>query len=322
MALMSTTLYKDDLAKLIAPQIGKPATKAKRLIKVFEEIIAGELKSKDRVKLQNFGTFYLIHQQSRHIIQIRTKQRRILVGTTIIKFRPSVKVKKRINGRNEEEILKIIQSPAVGPITVDIDKPQPQIAPVQQVDLATDKQEGENIPIAKPDNKKVEIKVETGSNETESAPAAPKTYERVDTEKVRAEILRRIQGVKIDETKSDEILFSHHILETTGAGRLIESALKRVVRLGSLSLNFYILASSPSCNIFFGKPRKRLAQIPKASALEFLSKHLEIENTEFPQERFVKLYSNSKMDSGWVIFAHVLPLAEGASIYIRIVKQI
>lgn len=384
---MGKTLYLDDLAKEVAVKIGKPATQTKRLVKIFEETIALELKAKDRVKLQNFGTFYLIHQQSRHIIQIRTKQRRILIGTTLIKFRPSLKVKQKVNARDEEEVLKIVQAPAATPSPKVETKP-PEIIPIKvESKTPTEKIPLEPTPVVKieqiePEETPIKIRVvhdkiksepeltktpeptklkqvtieeeeekpkkeatteikvdyeeskpqeiipqiiepETPELEKpEPPPPPPPEYKRVDTQKVRSEILRRIGAIKQTSPNSDELLFRHHILETTSSGKLFDLAFKRIKCLGANALNFYIMDDAPNCTIHFGKPRKKLSEIPKSRAVEFLSNHLELDIFDFPQERFVKLYSSSKMDYGWVVFVHSLPLAEGVSVYVRLVKEL
>ena len=319
---MKTTLYHDDLAKEIGAKIGKPATKTKKLIKIFEELIAADLKAKERVKLQNFGTFYLIHQESKHIIQIRTKQRRILLGTTIVKFRPSLKIKHQIRIGDEEEVLKIVEAPSGKPVTLSADLPQnipiTKPAPRSQASVSN----AEEIPVATtPKEKKpIEIKVETA--ETESETSKPQKYERVDSEKIRAQIRSRLQAINQPSTKADELLFKHHILETSPEGRLFSLAFKRIERLGENALGFYLFDANQSSPIYYGRPRKKLASVPKQNALEFLNKHLEIESLDFPQERFVKFYTSSKMDSGWIVFVHTLPLAEGASVYVKLVKKL
>jgi nucleoid DNA-binding protein len=330
------TIYKDDLAKEIGEKIGKPATKTKKLISYFEELIASELKSKDRVKLQNFGTFYLIHQRSRHIIQIRTKQRRILIGTTLIKFKPSLKVKQRLSARDEDEVLKIVTGSIPKPPQVSSEVPQTveaaQIKQVPEAEAPEAATKTEEIAITKPREKPVEIAVRLEPS-TEKEPAAPESagkreppervkYDRVDGEKIRAQIRKRWQSIRERPPSADELLFKHHILETSAGGKLFDLAFKRVWRLGQRSLGFYLLSNEESCQLHYGKPRRKLAQVPRRSALEFLSSHLEIDDFDFPQERFVKLYSSSKMDTGWIVFAHTLPLAEGASIYIRLVKEL
>lgn len=325
---MHTTLYHNDLAKEVGAKINKPATKTKRLILCFEELIASELKSKERVKLQNFGTFYLIHQNSRHIIQIRTKQRRILIGTTLVKFRPSQKVKKIIGGRDKEEIVKIAQGQTAKSVKLNIESPisAPKLADIKTAPT----EQAQEIPIASREKKEtaIKIKVETSSPETpRSQPDTEETptkkeYERVDGDKIRAEIKRRLLAIKSSSRNSDEILFSHHILETSLGGKVFALAFKRIAALGEKTLGFYIVDEKDFCQIYFGKPRKKLARIPKQSAIEFLCKHLELDIFDFPQERFVKLYLSSKMDVGWIVFAHTLPLAEGTSVYVKLVKKI
>lgn len=319
---MKTTLYQDDLAKEIGAKIGKPATKTKKLIKIFEELIASDLKAKERVKLQNFGTFYLIHQESKHIIQIRTKQRRILVGTTIVKFRPSLKIKHQIRISDEDEVLKTVSEPVKAPLTLSTDLPKnipilKHTPRPQTIECIT-----EEVPVstASKEKKPVEIKIDTTRAKDETP--KPQKYERVDSEKIRAQIRSRLQAINQQPTEVDELLFKHHILETSPEGRLFSLAFKRIERLCENALGFYVFEAEQNCPLYYGKPRRKLANIPKQSALEFLNKHLEIENLDFPQERFVKFYTSSKMDSGWMVFVHTLPLAEGASVYIKLVRKL
>lgn len=319
---MGTTLYKDDLAKLIGAKIGKPATKTKKLIKAFEEIIATELKTKERVKLQNFGTFYLIHQESKHIIQIRTKQRRILLGTTIVKFRPSLKIKHKIRVGDENEVLKAVQGPKTTPIAVvaDLPKSAPPPKPPEQTKQTESKTEEVPVQTIAKSGETVEIKF--APNKSEPPETKSRKYERVDSEKIREQIRTRLLSIANKPKENDEILFKHHILETSPEGGIFSLAFKRIERLGGNSMGFYLFEKNQSCLIYYGKPRKKLANLPKQTALGFLKKHLEIDSFDFPQERFVKFYTSSKMNGGWIAYVHTLPLAEGTSIYIKLVKKL
>lgn len=320
--LMTKTLYVDDLAKALSVQSGKPATKYKRLIKNFEEILASELKAKDRVKLQNFGTFYLIHQDSRHIIQIRTKQRRILINTTIIKFRPSLKVKHKLHPA-EEKTLKIAEpiKEVQKPIVISVEKePETKPAPPEKkIVTLENKTEGPNCQIDVESKQKPVVKAEPPT--PKPAPETEK-FERVDREKIRAEIAKRLSNLEPIKKSSEKPLITHRFLDSTGEGRIFSLIFKRIKKLNSSTINFYLFDQNKTCQVFYGKPRSKLGIIPKQTAISFLRNHLEIDNFDLPQERFVKFYSSSKMDIGWIVFVHTLPLAEGSSVYVKLVKEI
>lgn len=327
-------IYTKVLSRRIAKKLGQPITKTERLIESFESIIISELKKKDRVKLQNFGTFYLIHQKSRNIIQIRTKQRRILLDNTIIKFRPSLKIRHQLS-RDEDINEKEGRDNATNELPIVVKNLQTQTKAQEPPIIKKNTEESAvdipvfhpKIPVGSPSPTDDTVKVEeiqavpVNIKKQQPQPSENKVYQRVSHEQAQKILKKRLAGLAPDKSDSENFL-KHRILETTDEGKFFDLAFRDLLRRGEKSLNVYFEENNTICRIISGKTRSKCFKVPEKIAKKFFSHHLEMDELSVPQERFVKLHSNSKMNSGWIICAHCLPLVQGSSVYVKIIKKI
>jgi len=312
------SIFKSQLAKRVGKKIGWNFKKTLRSIEQVEEIICEELNKKDRVKLQNFGTFYLVRQGSRSIIQVRSKQRRILLDNVIIKFRPSLKIRKNltiVEGQSNQEN-KAIPAPKEQSETdnqVSISSEEISI-PIQLI-----KSQEENSSKQETQMKENAEKIEDQTHK----PQVPKrTFERVSKERAQEILSRRLRYLDQNNKQLPQNFTTNRFLEETSGGKFFDLALRKLEKTGFDSLNLYFDAKANFCRIIMGKNRSIPLQAPRNLIENILIDHLEIVDFDFPQERFVKLHSSSKMDKGWIVSVHSLPLERELSVYVKIVKRI
>jgi len=82
-------INKIQIVKKISPLADISTRKTNEIIEELEEIIAKNLKTRRRVIISNFGSFYLITMSSHTIKSIGTKAPRLLVEQNQVKFRPT-----------------------------------------------------------------------------------------------------------------------------------------------------------------------------------------------------------------------------------------
>ncbi|OQA52610.1 MAG: integration host factor subunit alpha [candidate division WS2 bacterium ADurb.Bin280] len=311
-----TTIVKSQITARVGKKIGWTKTKTLRTMVALEEIICQELNKKERVKLQNFGTFYLVRQKSRSIIQVRSKQRRILLNNTIIKFRPSLKIRKNLTVSQSEDSQQ--------------EKNQPQ--EIQQKNLATQTEQEQasevSIPIRRINTQEQPEKTQEYSQqavnvryENEKNQETKKPFQRVSKERAQ-QIIREKMVSLVKKNQNPQNTLTGRFLETSNGGKFFDLTLRNLEKNSSDSLNLYFDNQSNSCRMILGKNRLRPLQVPRRLIEEILINHLELEDFGLPQERFVKLHSNSKMERGWLLSVHSLPLEREVSVYVKIVKKI
>ncbi len=80
-------INKDQIVRDVAPLVGLSIKKTNDVLEDLEELIAKGLKTRKRVIIGGFGSFYLITMRSHTIKSIGTKTPRLLVEQNQIKFR-------------------------------------------------------------------------------------------------------------------------------------------------------------------------------------------------------------------------------------------
>lgn len=88
---------KDLINELVS--LGITAADAKRIVDNFIEIITDALKSKEEVRLKNFGKFILVRKRAREFTNPKTKEIIKIPDYIKIRFIPSVNLKNFINER-------------------------------------------------------------------------------------------------------------------------------------------------------------------------------------------------------------------------------
>lgn len=307
-----------------------------KIITAINNQIAQGLKTNSKVRLHGFGLFYLKTLKSRSIYQIRTGQKRLLLEKTVIKFMSSPTFKYELNGTK-------------------IPKQRPY-------------QRKEKINKPAENSKSIEIKVNSARSleikPTEfkiPAPAKPidlipiRMMDRVDPIRARENIAKRLKNLakkRLSENKPGGVSAIYDLSQSP-SGKLFAALFRQVNASGGKSVHFSI-SRRDLTDIFYGRPKKKITQIPTNLASDFLKRYLEIVDFDIPQERFVKIYSsglpphlsesdsrrlarygnqsrstgekqtwNSERCGGNIITrfslsAHSLPTGEGASIYLKI----
>lgn len=122
---MRKIVNRDNLAKELAPTLGLSLAKTKVCLITLEKIIIQDLKTKSRVTITDFGTFYLRERKSRTIKQIKTKQNRLLLERKAVKFKAAKTMKELLyKGLPEEPTL------VKDEVETKIDSDSPKIEPV------------------------------------------------------------------------------------------------------------------------------------------------------------------------------------------------
>ena len=94
---MRTNLTKKDIINSIYMQIGYSKKISETLIEDFFEIILIFLIEKKKVKISNFGTFFLKRKNQRIGRNPKTKQKAVISERNVITFKASSKLKKLVN---------------------------------------------------------------------------------------------------------------------------------------------------------------------------------------------------------------------------------
>jgi hypothetical protein len=106
-------------------------------------------------------------------------------------------------------------------------------------------------------------------------------------------------------------------LNRSRSGKVFEAILHQTIQTGQNSFSFS-LENSDIVNIYSSHPRKKMARLPKSTVVDFIERYFELHHLDRPQERFVKIKTNSTMNKGALLWLHSLPTAEGASVLIQI----
>jgi len=282
-------INKEQIARSIARELKLPISKAIALACDIEVEILRELKTKGRVKLTNFGTFYLGIRSSRTIKQITSKKPRLLLESQSIKFKPAQIFKDLLVGIKRQELR-------------EEEKTVPEARGV----------------ISVPDTRY--LIPDTRYRLPNFKPLA--IMPRVEKEKIRKKIFERMlkiaQAFPPETAKEASLtLPTRKILQQTPEGRLFGALIRRIITLGKDS--FYLnLSSKPETQIYFDRPKKLLARALTQTVKKFLSDVLELEHFEIPQERNIKIILEGETRLSFSITVYSLPLDELASLYFKI----
>jgi nucleoid DNA-binding protein len=284
----------DEIAKSISQKIGLSYPQCQKIIRQINETIGDDLKSKGKVRLHEFGLFYLSLRKSRSIYQIRTKQKRLLLEQMLIRFKSSPVFKSQLMGQ-----------------TATVHRPErknPQISEKVAIQIKQN-----NKPTGKDEG--VEVNVSPKSSDRIKFP--PYSLMRpVDPESVRQKILDRILKIKPVENIKKKLAISLPTkldLTASSQGKTFYSLFKQV-RLSQQRNIAFTISSEKVVSLYSGRPRKKIAGLPKEIVEKFLAEYLEINGFDIPQERFAKI----DVDGVCFIKAYSIPTSEGASFYLKI----
>ena len=99
---MRINLTKKDIINSLYMQIGFSKKISEQLLEDILEIILGNLKKYEKIKISNFGTFSLRLKKSRLGRNPKTKEKKIISERNVVLFKPSKDFKNYIN--NYEKI--------------------------------------------------------------------------------------------------------------------------------------------------------------------------------------------------------------------------
>ncbi len=98
---MRTNLTKKELVNTIYMQVGFSKQISEHLIDEFFSLTIFNLKVEKKLKLTNFGTFFVRSKKSRIGRNPKTKEDKIISDRDVVLFKPSKEFKEFINSKNE-----------------------------------------------------------------------------------------------------------------------------------------------------------------------------------------------------------------------------
>lgn len=288
------TLNREQIIGQIAEELQIPRSKVRKIILEVEDEILQSLKDAGKVKLDHFGTLYVLNRKSRMIKQIRTKNARLLLEQKTVRFRSGLELKSTLTG-------KAIPHPKPKAATDQINK---QVRAREQI-----------IPVKKTLANKIVGKQPVTFKPFKFKPL--RIYQKAEKEKVREIIIKKFLHLARQSDSEDVANQLHPNLERYPEGKLFGAIFKTIVTDNAQGLSFS-LDKEEKVEIFQVKPRRKIATLPRSAVAKFCERYLDLHIYEIPQERFVKIFSNSKMRGKIIIRAHSIPTSGGASFNLRV----
>ena len=97
---MRINLTKKDLVNLVYMQLGFSKQISENLIEDFLSTIVSNIKDEKKLKLSNFGTFFIRKKKSRVGRNPKTKETKVISSRDVVLFKPSKEFKEFINLKN------------------------------------------------------------------------------------------------------------------------------------------------------------------------------------------------------------------------------
>ena len=94
-------MITSDLVDAIAIRSGVARTTIRKVLDVMPEVFTAALVDKDDVRLANFGTFKTVTRAARRARNLRTNTEMMLPETAVVKFVPSLNLKKAVADANK-----------------------------------------------------------------------------------------------------------------------------------------------------------------------------------------------------------------------------
>lgn len=95
--MVKTNFTRKDLSKKIYQNLGFSKSYSSRVIDNFFETLIQELIRSNKIKISSFGTFKVINKKKRIGRNPKTKEEAIILPRKVVKFRPSLLVKQKLN---------------------------------------------------------------------------------------------------------------------------------------------------------------------------------------------------------------------------------
>ena len=95
--MVKKNFTRKDLSYKIYQNLGFSKSYSSTVIDNFFETFIQELLRSNKIKISSFGTFKVIHKKKRIGRNPKTKEETIIVPRKVVKFKPSLAVKEKLN---------------------------------------------------------------------------------------------------------------------------------------------------------------------------------------------------------------------------------
>ena len=101
--MVKKNFTRKDLSNKIYQNLGFSKNYSSTIIDNFFETLTQELLKSNRIKLSSFGTFKIINKKERVGRNPKTKEKAKIVPRKVVRFKPSLLVKKKLNSSRNYE---------------------------------------------------------------------------------------------------------------------------------------------------------------------------------------------------------------------------
>ena len=95
--MVKKNFTRKDLSNKIYQNLGFSKNYSSTIIDNFFETLTQELLKSNRIKLSSFGTFKIINKKERVGRNPKTKEKAIIVPRKVVRFKPSLLIKEKLN---------------------------------------------------------------------------------------------------------------------------------------------------------------------------------------------------------------------------------
>ena len=95
--MLKRNFTRKDLSNKIYQNLGFSKNFSSTIIDNFFETLIQELLKSNKIKITSFGTFKVINKKERIGRNPKTKEKAIIVSRKVVKFKPALSVKEKLN---------------------------------------------------------------------------------------------------------------------------------------------------------------------------------------------------------------------------------
>ena len=95
--MVKKNFTRKDLSNKIYQNLGFSKNYSSTIIDNFFETLIQELLKSNKIKISSFGTFRVINKKERIGRNPKTKEKAIIVSRKVVRFKPSLLVKEKLN---------------------------------------------------------------------------------------------------------------------------------------------------------------------------------------------------------------------------------
>ena len=97
--MVKKNFNRKDLSNKIYQNLGFSKNFSSSIVDDFFEIMTSELIRSNKVKISSFGTFKVMNKKERIGRNPKTKIEAIITSRKVVKFKPSIAIKKKLNAK-------------------------------------------------------------------------------------------------------------------------------------------------------------------------------------------------------------------------------